>query len=653
MDEPVSFEQLIPFFRQLPGYRVSGQFHMATCPTHADKIQSLSLSKRGVLKCYAGCKFVDLMNHFRGMGMTEDTPQNDDNVKWELVNTYEYTYYDGKPAGVKIREEAVRTNGRTKRFAWKWHDAPMKSMPLWGWQSIGDNECVIFTEGEKACDALISKGYAAVAVGSGAGDITFDKAIWEPLKGKDVIIWRDNDEPGRLFGLALARQLFGVARSVRIICWGDGGYHADAADACALAVDIEGILAERSVSAEMVEPDHIRVTVQTDIGPAMFDFEDIHSVALDDIRAELTVSVISPQGIDTPYNTRINLLSMSGREGLGRELGSQFGKEIKWTGVISQAWGAMNHLRKDSTATQPLRVPSQESEIEWVIEGIVPAREDSILFAPEGSGKSLMYVAMAAAVATGRPFAGTFPVTQGGVLIVDYERDEETFTRRLARVLRGMGISPTTIPTLPIRFYAGNGVALTDQVNRIRRAANEIDASLVFIDSLGFAVGGDLFAPQSPINFYRKRLGRATMAIGQVPAADEEKLFGSRYWMFAPHGAIWRMRRTNDASDRTQMYVDMVGAKPLADLGMLDDVSIQFTFRSDGSIGVFTSESRRRDLVDRITSYLGTTESAIAAEIARAVEWESAAVWNTLRDYDGRNWESFTGDNGVDRWRIR
>jgi len=76
------------------------------------------------------------------------------------------------------------------------------------------DDLVIVCEGEWCADALAKAG--ALATTSGAAD-SAEKADWQPLAGRDVTIWPDNDEAGRRYADAVAEALLGLGCTVRVI----------------------------------------------------------------------------------------------------------------------------------------------------------------------------------------------------------------------------------------------------------------------------------------------------------------------------------------------------------------------------------------------------------------------------------------------------
>ncbi|SFH38298.1 putative DNA primase/helicase [Nitrosospira sp. Nsp14] len=66
------------------------------------------------------------------------------------------------------------------------------------------NDVVFLVEGEKCADELETLGLLATT--SGGAD-SFEKADFKPLAGRNVVLWRDNDEAGKRWALAITRKL--------------------------------------------------------------------------------------------------------------------------------------------------------------------------------------------------------------------------------------------------------------------------------------------------------------------------------------------------------------------------------------------------------------------------------------------------------------
>jgi hypothetical protein len=66
------------------------------------------------------------------------------------------------------------------------------------------NDVVYLVEGEKCADDLENLGLLATTSG---GANSFEKADFRPLAARKVVLWRDNDEAGKLWAVGIARKL--------------------------------------------------------------------------------------------------------------------------------------------------------------------------------------------------------------------------------------------------------------------------------------------------------------------------------------------------------------------------------------------------------------------------------------------------------------
>jgi hypothetical protein len=88
--------------------------------------------------------------------------------------------------------------------------------PLYNIPGVLRSPTVVFTEGEKAAQALIDQGIEATCV-MGGSNSPLERTDLSPLQGKRVTIWPDADEPGRKFAAGLALALKDVAASIEFV----------------------------------------------------------------------------------------------------------------------------------------------------------------------------------------------------------------------------------------------------------------------------------------------------------------------------------------------------------------------------------------------------------------------------------------------------
>lgn len=94
--------------------------------------------------------------------------------------------------------------------------APPAPRHLYNLRAVLAAQLVIVVEGEKCADAINAIGYIATTCVGGASGVKMSD--WSPLRGKDVIAWRDNDEPGKKWLASIEATLKAAgARSLRVV----------------------------------------------------------------------------------------------------------------------------------------------------------------------------------------------------------------------------------------------------------------------------------------------------------------------------------------------------------------------------------------------------------------------------------------------------
>ncbi|WP_282129522.1 AAA family ATPase [Roseobacter litoralis] len=130
---------------------------------------------------------------------------------------------------------------------------------------------------------------------------------------------------------------------------------------------------------------------------------------------------------------------------------------------------------------------------EWLVDGLIPRKTVTLFSGDGGTGKSLLSYQLAAAVVTGRAWIGK-TTSQGSVIYMSAEDDDDELHRRLDDILRADGRKYDDMKGLTLRSLAGEDalLAVDSQVALMRselfkeldaRAADEAPA-LIVIDTL-------------------------------------------------------------------------------------------------------------------------------------------------------------------------
>lgn len=99
---------------------------------------------------------------------------------------------------------------------------------------------------------------------------------------------------------------------------------------------------------------------------------------------------------------------------------------------------------------------------QWLVDGLVPGGTVTLLGGDGGTGKSLLALQLAVAVATATPWLG-MPVRSGGVIFTSAEDDEAELHRRLSDILGAQGLTYGACERLTLRSLAGRDALLATE----------------------------------------------------------------------------------------------------------------------------------------------------------------------------------------------
>jgi DNA-binding transcriptional ArsR family regulator len=225
-------------------------------------------------------------------------------------------------------------------------------------------------------------------------------------------------------------------------------------------------------------------------------------------------------------------------------------------------------------------VPEPEP-MDWVVDGIVPARFVTNLYADSGHGKSFVVLHLALCCLTGSPFCGK-AVKPGRVLFLDWELNEQTTAQRWYAVCRGGGFASAVRGLL----YKSMTEPIVKAYNHIRQLVVKHKPVLVVIDSLGKALGSDPLDPKAVIQTYHAldQLGVAVFVVDHQPKSVGEAVYSSlREYGSAYKGHLARSRlqleRLNDAKTPDGVRVGLLLRHKKSNFSTLQaDVHLAMTF---------------------------------------------------------------------------
>jgi putative DNA primase/helicase len=202
---------------KLSGVKELRDGFLALCPSHDDQNPSLKISEgrdgRALIHCHAGCKFDSVLNAI-GLQPHDLFLEN----KREIVAVYKYRDENGK-----VVYEIVRTNpkgfyarrnvgGKTIKNLKGAKKVPYNLPEVI--DAVENNRLVIIVEGEKDADNLLKLGLTATTFAFG---LKWEDTYSQYFHDARVVIIPDNDKVGKDKSLNVAKQLYPVVKTLRLV----------------------------------------------------------------------------------------------------------------------------------------------------------------------------------------------------------------------------------------------------------------------------------------------------------------------------------------------------------------------------------------------------------------------------------------------------
>lgn len=229
-DPPLSPAESLNYYKvKVPKLHKSGSELRAPCPIHHGNRDSLSVNPQtGAWFCHSGCQrgggAIDFEAAVSGLDLKHAREEvfrivgraSSNGSGKHIVAEYNYTDEQGKVLYqcVRYTPKDFRQRRPNGRGGWIWNLEGVR-LVLYRLPQVLAAPLVIIAEGEKDVQTLETLGFVATCNSMGAGK--WRKPYADTLRGKNVVVIPDADEPGRKHAAAIVRSLEGVARSVKLL----------------------------------------------------------------------------------------------------------------------------------------------------------------------------------------------------------------------------------------------------------------------------------------------------------------------------------------------------------------------------------------------------------------------------------------------------
>jgi hypothetical protein len=203
-----------------------------------------------------------------------------------------------------------------------------------------------------------------------------------------------------------------------------------------------------------------------------------------DGRGQMLNGEVSVKWKDSPLAmATMNLSSIRERQELVRYLDEQTPvAEVPWGRLLNRFCVAVLIREREGSPTQYPEETDAREPITYMVDKLAIKGKTNSLFAPGGSGKGFLSVAVCCAVAAkcGLADMTTLPAHPG---YLDWEDDFRTFNDRLNSVARGMNVA---LPRIPYRRMRG---LLSNNINKVAQFVDEEGIDFLVVDSFSVAGG--------------------------------------------------------------------------------------------------------------------------------------------------------------------
>jgi len=262
------------------------------------------------------------------------------------------------------------------------------------------------------------------------------------------------------------------------------------------------------------------------------------------ILAELGITLSLPGLPETVKAPSVlNLVSQRERDGLAQSLRRQV-PEIDWDYRVDALCRLVLESYRRGDPAILLRDARRTGGETYAIKPLLLADAPTVWFADGGTGKSLLALAAACAMAGHDVFGGMCAARPRRVLYLDWEWDDWQHAERLRQLLG------EDVDVADILYRRCNG-SMADEVEAIRQTVADEEVTYIVVDSLGAACGGDLTDADTALKFggYIRSLGVGSLWITHVTKngdRDADKPFGTVYFHNMAR-LVWRVKRQSEA----------------------------------------------------------------------------------------------------------
>ena len=403
-----------------------------------------------------------------------------------------------------------------------------------------EGSIVVITEGEKDADSLADIGVAAWST-FGASVIPSDDALKPLLDKNTVVLWPDNDNAGTRLMNQIAAALTKMGHlNIKTVNWPEAPEKGDATDAIELlgADGAFGLITRAQSIGAVLSKKGSTYSITWANWPVTAEIRNPSGKRASDVKGQLSVYV---RGARVHRSAQASFSTTSGMRDLRTALKVNHpddNEDFKWPKIVEDISSEIIDAHTKKSPSVSIHEVVVSDHVDWKVKPLMPKSQPCVIWGDGSSGKSMFAQALAIWLSYGYLPDSDFQLVlenkKSNVLYLDYETDQESVVRRLNKIMNPLYSGPSI--TRYIRPYS----PLMDEVPELLNVIEEFSIDTIIVDSLGYAVAGDLESAQTILEFFGAlaQLECSTLVLSHPN--KEGKLFGSAY-IHQSARAIWKL----------------------------------------------------------------------------------------------------------------
>jgi hypothetical protein len=289
------------------------------------------------------------------------------------------------------------------------------------------------------------------------------------------------------------------------------------------------------------------------------------------------LDILYPDDSPIRQNIILNLQDHKARQSLALELAGACPNAIPWDKVLGYVCNStIEHYRQGEPSIE-LWTNQDTTPPEYYAKPTIQKGVANIWYGEQTSAKTLEAL-LHTILITLSPGVNSFGLElqyTPNIMLLDYENNANMTLWNLKRLTSGMGL-----PDIGIR-YLPCSLPLSYDISRVMKEIQDNNIEIIFIDSLGLAVGGDLKDSAQATSFYSalRQLKTTSVILAHTSKGleREKTVFGSIYFENLSRN-IFELQKVDTADNQIQVAFHH---RKSSFSGKCQPIGFQFTFDLD------------------------------------------------------------------------